>query len=160
MPGSRSTPVRLVRDSGVVAYTAEVPASPSDLFAILANPHRHHELDGSGSVQAEVRGPERLAPGDRFSTHMRLYGVPYVITNTVSAVEEDRLIEWVHPGGHRWRWELERLPDGGTRVTESWIARGARLPLLAYRIMGAYARNDDGIRQSLERAARIMAGRV
>jgi uncharacterized protein YndB with AHSA1/START domain len=71
-------------------------AAPSDaVFALLADPHRHHELDGSGSVRRAVAGPRRLQLGDRFGMHMRI-GLPYRITNRVVELEPDRRIAWCH----------------------------------------------------------------
>ena len=33
--------------------------------------------------------------------------------------ERDRLIAWAHLGKHRWRYELDDVPDG-TRITETF----------------------------------------
>lgn len=101
-----------------VARTAEVQAPAYDLFALVADPHRHGELDGSGTVRATVDGPHRLQQGARFSVRMQQYGLPYRITSRVTAFEDGRLLEWRHPLGHRWRWELDALSPGSTRVTE------------------------------------------
>ena len=101
-----------------VARTAHVQAPADVLFGLVADPRRHGELDGSGTVRDTVDGPRRLEQGSRFSVRMRQHGVPYRITSTVTAFEDGRLIEWRHPLGHRWRWELEPLPDRTTRVTE------------------------------------------
>ena len=94
-----------------------VPAPPSAIFDLLADPSRHPEIDGSGSVQRVLRGPKRLALGSRFAMSMRI-GVPYRMTNVVVAFEEDRKIAWRHFGRHVWTYELEPV-EGGTVVTES-----------------------------------------
>ncbi len=106
--------------SPVVSATLDVDAPPSAVFAVLADPRRHHEIDGSGTVRSAVRGPRRLRLGARFVTGMRM-GLPYVVPNTVVEFEEERLIAWHHLARVRWRYRLEPL-DGGTRtrVTEEW----------------------------------------
>jgi uncharacterized protein YndB with AHSA1/START domain len=96
-------------------------AAPADVvFAILADPRQHPRIDGSGSVQELVEGPDRLDRGAEFHVSMKLFGVPYKITNRVVEFAPDRRIAWRHFGGHRWRYELEPLDDGTTRVTETF----------------------------------------
>jgi hypothetical protein len=56
---------------------------------------------------------------------MRMYGVPYRITSTVTAVTPDHLFEWRHPLGHRWRWEFHATSPTSTRVTETFDYRDA-----------------------------------
>ncbi|MET0189576.1 MAG: SRPBCC family protein, partial [Pseudonocardia sediminis] len=111
-----------VVDAGArrVARRAEVRASASEIFDLLADPHRHGELDGSGTVRATVSGPSRLDMGASFSVNMKQLGVPYRITSRVVAFEQDRLIEWRHPLGHTWRWRLEPIEPAGTAVTETF----------------------------------------
>lgn len=101
-----------------VSATAVVAAPPAGVFALLADPHRHHELDGSGSVRGAVSGPHRLALGDRFGMRMRI-GLPYRVTNRVVALEPDRVIAWCHFARAVWRYELTPV-EGGTRVTETF----------------------------------------
>lgn len=141
----------------VVALRARVNASMHELWRMLANPHRHHEVDGSGAVQTRVIGPRELELGDRFRVDMRMMGVPYAITSTVTALEQDRLVEWQHPGGHRWRWELEAQPDGSTIVTESFDYSTARAPRIIERIK-APERNAVSIRDSLAALQRRYGG--
>ena len=54
---------------------------------------------------------------------MRMFGVPYRITSTVTALKPDELIEWRHPFGHHWRWEFDALSPTLTRVTETFDYR-------------------------------------
>jgi uncharacterized protein YndB with AHSA1/START domain len=126
-------------------------AAPADrIFDLLADPARHPELDGSGSVRASLgQGPGRLSLGARFGMRMRL-GVPYTILNTVVEFEEGRLIAWRHFSGHRWRWRLVDLGDGRTEVTETFDWSTASSPR-AIELLGFPARNRRGIEATLDR---------
>jgi Polyketide cyclase / dehydrase and lipid transport len=109
-------------DSGhrKVSRAVEVRASAAELFDIVADPYRHGELDGSGTVLGAVDGPRRLAAGARFAVKMKQYGVPYRITSLVTGFDEGRVVEWRHPLGHRWRWELTPSSQESTLVTETF----------------------------------------
>jgi hypothetical protein len=137
-----------------VSRSVDVAAPASVLFAIVADPRRHHELDGSGTVGGNIRAPERLEVGSRFSTKMRMYGLPYRMTCTVTAVAPDQLIEWRHPFGHRWRWEFDATSPASTRVTETLDHRDAgrvKNWLKYYQATGFTKRNAAGIEATLQR---------
>lgn len=131
-----------------VSRSVVVPAPPAQVFDLLADPRRHADIDGSGTVRGQVRGPARLSPGARFGMRMRL-GVPYVITSTVVEFEPDRRIAWRHLGHHVWRYELEPV-DGGTRVTETFDWGPARAPRVL-ELLRIPARNTRGIEGTLAR---------
>jgi uncharacterized protein YndB with AHSA1/START domain len=105
-----------------------IPALPEKIFDLLADPSRHREIDGSGTVRDAKSGSERLALGSKFGMSMKM-GIPYSMTNEVIEFEENRCIAWqTKPsaswgaklgGGRIWRYELEPV-DGGTRVREIW----------------------------------------
>ncbi len=113
----------------VVTAERFITAPPEKIFDLLADPTRHPEIDGSGTVR-KVRGrrtPERLSLGATFGMQMR-WGLPYKILNEVVEFEEGRRIAWQArpPGlagrffaGRTWRYELEPV-EGGTLVRESW----------------------------------------
>jgi uncharacterized protein YndB with AHSA1/START domain len=118
----------MAMEGDVVTVERVIPAPPTAIFDLLADPGAHARIDGSGSVQ-QVRGeaPSRLALGSVFGMSMRI-GLPYSMANTVTEFEEDRRIAWQArppglPGrffaGRTWRYELEPA-EGGTRVRESW----------------------------------------
>jgi Polyketide cyclase / dehydrase and lipid transport len=137
-----------------VSRSVEVHASPAELFAIVADPRRHCELDGSGTVGANIRGPAPLHLGARFSTRMNMFGLPYRITSTVTELTPDRLIEWRHPLGHRWRWEFEPVSPTQTRVTETFDFRDTgpvKDHLRYYEATGFAKRNAAGIEATLRR---------
>ena len=134
-----------------VSRSVVVPAPPSPVFDLLADPRRHAEIDGSGTVKGQVEGPERLSLGARFGMRMHLV-VPYRITSEVVELEPDRRIAWRHLGHHVWRYELEPV-DGGTRVTETFDWAPARAPW-ALELLRIPARNARGIETTLERLQR------
>ena len=137
-----------------VSRSVEVPAPAAELFAIMADPRRHHELDGSGTVRDNVSGPAKLVAGAKFSTKMRMFGVPYRITSTVTALKPDELIEWRHPFGHHWRWEFESLSPTRTRVTETFDYRDTgtvKDSVKYYERMGFAKSNAAGIEATLTR---------
>lgn len=99
---------RVDRGHRQVVRRARVAADAHDVFALLANPHRHHEIDGSGTVKPQVIGPRELRAGDKFRVSMQMHRIPYSLTSTATEIVPDRVVEWQHPGKHRWRWSSSR----------------------------------------------------
>jgi uncharacterized protein YndB with AHSA1/START domain len=105
-----------------------IAAPPERIFDILADPSRHPDFDGSGSVKQVMDGaPSRLSLGATFQMSMKR-GFGYSMLNTVTEFEDNRRIAWSPkpPSGRGarfvgriWRYELEPV-DGGTKVTETW----------------------------------------
>lgn len=105
-----------------------IPAPASEIFALLADPARHRDIDGSGTVRDATTGSQRLALGSKFGMDMKA-GFGYSMESTVVEFEQDRRIAWQSRppsgimarfiGGRIWRYELEPV-EGGTLVRESW----------------------------------------
>ena len=125
--------------SNGVSVERFVKAPPAAVFALLSDPSRHRDIDGSGTLRGAVEGARRLALGDRFGMQMRA-GLPYTMVNEVVELEPDRRIAWqARPvqtwaqrfiGGRIWRYELEPV-EGGTRVRETWdISQEAVKPVV------------------------------
>jgi uncharacterized protein YndB with AHSA1/START domain len=111
----------------VVSVERTIPAAPEKIFDLLADPARHHDIDGSGTVRDAKDCPARLSLGATFGMSMKM-GVPYSMVSTVVEFDENRRIAWqtrgpgklgARFGGRIWRYELEPV-DGGTLVRESW----------------------------------------
>jgi hypothetical protein len=144
-----------------VSVQRVIHAPASAIFAIVADPSRHPEIDGSGAVKKSKDAPEHLSLGSTFGMSMRV-GVPYTMTNTVIEFEQDRRIAWqtvvAGPlgrflGGRIWRYELEDTPEG-TRVTETWdITQDKQRFFLKRGPVGA--ETTKAITTTLERLARL-----
>lgn len=139
----------------MVSGSRVIDAPASEIFAVLSDPRRHGDFDGSDTVQdAMVSAPDKLEMGSKFGMKMRM-GVPYVIKSTVVEFEQDRLIAWQHFGKHRWRYELEPV-DGGTQVTETFDYSTAIFPK-GIEMMGYPDRHRGNIAQTLERLESLFA---
>jgi uncharacterized protein YndB with AHSA1/START domain len=121
----------MIETRDVVTVERVIPAPPAAIFDLLADPDRHPDIDGSGTVRRAKEGSQRLQLGSSFGMAMKL-GIPYAMVSTVVEFELDRRIAWETRGptaigrlfgGRVWRYELEPV-DGGTRVRESWDLRG------------------------------------
>lgn len=104
-----------------------IPAPPEKIFALLADPSRHVDIDGSGTVRQVKETPGRVKLGDKFGMKMKM-GIPYSMVSEIVEFEDNRRIAWQSRppgfagkmgGGRIWRYELEPV-EGGTRVRESW----------------------------------------
>lgn len=135
----------------VVQSTIAISAAPETVFALLTNPLQHPRIDGSTTLRHLRHGPTILSAGSTFGMSMRLFGVPYRVTNRVVEFEANRLIAWRHFEPQRWRYELTPV-SGGTRVTETfdysyWGTMGRRF----IRTLGWPARNQQAITATLLR---------
>ena len=106
-----------------------IEADAPTIFAIVADPGRHTEIDGSEMLRGALTDSAVSGVGDVFVLNMFLerLGGDYQMANTVVEYEQDRKIVWEprrHDvpdspvGGHLWGYELR--PDGekATVVTE------------------------------------------
>jgi uncharacterized protein YndB with AHSA1/START domain len=147
-----------------VSVERVVPAAPEAIFALLTDPARHAEIDGSGNV-VETRGsaPQRLVLGSEFGMSMR-YFVPYAMKSRVIEYDENRRIAWqtvpvykgseLFAGGRIWRYELEPV-DGGTLVRETWDISKER-PFTKPLVARMKDRTRDNITRSLERLEQVL----
>ena len=139
------------RGPRVVARSVTVNAPADELFALVNDPRKHGLVDGSGSVRDNVKGPSALSKGAKFTTKMRMYGVPYRITSTVTDhvdTAERKVVEWQHPAGHRWRWEFTPITADTTEVTESFDPRPSKIGKVFEKI-GVADQNAAGITETL-----------
>ncbi|GAB3483740.1 SRPBCC family protein [Nocardiopsis coralliicola] len=134
-----------------VSRSIVVDAPAERLFALVADPARHADFDGSGTVRGSESGSGRLAMGSEFGMSMRL-GVPYRMGNRVVEFEEGRHIAWRTAGPHRWGWTFEPEEDGRTRVTETFDYSLVPFPMAwAFIVLGIPGRNARAIEDSLLR---------
>jgi uncharacterized protein YndB with AHSA1/START domain len=118
----------MVQQRDIVSTERLIRAPAPTIFDVIADPRRHPDFDGSGSVKkARSDAPARLFKGATFAMDMKR-GLRYGMANTVTEFEEGRTIAWApKPAngkgarffGRVWRYELEPV-DGGTLVRETW----------------------------------------
>jgi uncharacterized protein YndB with AHSA1/START domain len=137
-----------------------IPAAPEEIFALLADPRRHKDIDGSGTVRDAKNLPDTLSLGATFGMSMHL-GIPYSMASTVIEFEPNRVIAWqTYPpgrahrlaGGRIWRYELEPV-EGGTMVRETWDISQERMKAL---VRPARAKTIVGMTKTLERIENLL----
>lgn len=112
-----------------VSATRRIPAPAERIFAVIASPQGHVDIDGSGSVIA-TSAASVTAVGDVFVMEMdrRPIGdqpdmAEYTVSNLVSIYEQDRVLAWMpgvqgrSPFGHSYGYVLEPVDDTTTDVT-------------------------------------------
>jgi uncharacterized protein YndB with AHSA1/START domain len=147
----------------VVTVERTIPAPPEAIFDLLADPERHKEIDGSGTVKGSRVGSTRLQLGSRFGMSMRL-GFPYGTENEVVEFDEPRRIAWQTRGtgivklfgGRIWRYELQPV-ERGTLVRESWDITNENAlskPMVRF----AASMTAKNMAATLERIEKIVSG--
>src|SRR3954451_10200234 len=140
-----------------------IAAPPGRIFEVVADPRRHRDINGNGTVREAYDVPERLSLGATFGMNME-FGGSYQLTSTVIEFDADRRIAWQSRppaessrwrhmfGGRIWRYELEPV-NGGTLVRESWdlTEEGLRWLVIGYR-----RKTRDNMTASLERLEQLV----
>ena len=145
-------------DDLTASATTHVDAPAEEVFDFIARPANHSIISGDQSVKGDRHGPDVLTgEGQRFGMSMKMYGLPYRITNTVVEYEGGRRIAWCHPGKHRWRWEVEPDAAGGCTVTETFDLSPSPLkPVL--KALGFPKKHQANLDQSVANVAKHFAG--
>ncbi|WP_432824994.1 SRPBCC family protein [Dactylosporangium sp. CA-092794] len=137
----------------IVTAARDIAAPAADIFELIADPVQQPRWDGNDNL-AEARSTDRVrAAGDVFVMGLTTGNVR---ENHVVEFEEQRRIAWrpSEPGrppfGHLWRWVLEPIDAGHTRVTHTYdwtdLTDEQRIPR-------ARATTADKLRASLDRLA-------
>lgn len=153
--------------------TGTIAAPPERVFALLADPARHTELDGAGMLRGLDSGPSPVGGvGDAFvmNMHQDAFGA-YQMRSEITEFEPDRKIAWapdIHPKdalsahigdldpcGQQYIWELEATGDGGTRVTHTydWSRLRDKSAEGLYPIV-----SEDAMRASVEQLRAAVSG--
>jgi hypothetical protein len=110
-----------------MSVSRTIPADAAAIFAVLADPQGHVDIDASGML-LDATGSPVTAVGDTFVVHMdreALNDFPlgkYDVTIEITEFEQDRRIAWTilgqiqPPIGHVYGYALEPT-DEGTIVT-------------------------------------------
>ena len=107
----------------VVSATRDIDAPADVIFELIADPARQPEWDGNDNLSKAAAGQRVRQVGDVFRM-TTTKGKER--DNHVVEFEEGRLIAWKPSGvgepqaGHLWRWELEPIDTGSTRVTHTY----------------------------------------
>ena len=114
-----------------VTASTTIEVAPAAVFAVLADPSAHADIDGTGWVRESMDGDCITAAGQVFRMAMYHPNHPdkdYKIANRVEVFDEPRAIAWkpgtespetaeLSFGGWIWRYDLEATGPSRTTVT-------------------------------------------
>ena len=118
-------------DAERVSASRTIEAPPEAVFAVLADPSTHADIDGTGWVRASLEGDRISAAGQVFRMAMYHPNHPdkdYEIANLVEVFDAPEAIAWkpgtespdtreLSFGGWVWRYDLEATGPSRTTVT-------------------------------------------
>jgi len=158
--------------TGLTAAAEEVvDARPEQVWDLVADVTRTGEWSPECIRAAWLTEPGRPRPGARFTGHNRFPGgFEYEVTCVVTEADRPRAFAWVvldddgdpaRPSSS-WRYRIDALPDGGSRVRQRFThgpgasflrAAAARAPDRAAEIIAARL---DGLRANMKATLRAM----
>lgn len=140
-------------ETTVVSATREIAADAATIFELIADPAQQPRWDGNDNLREADPGQRVTAVGDVFTMTTT---TAQVRENHVVEFEEGRRIAWKpsevgkEQPGHLWRWELEPVSEGVTRVTHTYDWTNLRDET---RIERARNTREANLRASLDRLA-------
>jgi hypothetical protein len=152
-----------------VSASTTIEATPEAVFAVLADPRSHADVDGTGWVEGSLDGERITAAGQVFRMAMYHPNHPdghYRIANLVEVFDEPRAIGWkpgaesdtgeLSFGGWTWRYDLEATGPSQTTVTLTydWSAVGPEIR--EYLPFPAFA--PGHLERSLEHLGELVVG--
>lgn len=147
-----------------ITVTRSIDAAAKDIFDVLSNPERHHEIDGAGHIVSDDRTDRIQKSGDVFRMNMDAphMGGEYQTDNFVTGFDKNKLISWQtapageEPGGWEWVWELASTGEHSADVTLTYdwskmdpkLAQELKMPLVP----------EEALAKSLDNLAAAVSG--
>ena len=97
---------------GQVIRRLTIDAPASRLYDLVSDPNKHHLIDGSGTVGNVKKSDEELTVGSTFTVAMKMHGLGYSITSTVTQACPDEVFEWRPPPTTRESPLRRQCPPG------------------------------------------------
>ena len=152
-------------DEKKITVSRTIDASPQEVWAVISNPARHHEIDGSGQIVSDEKSDRVTANGQVFTMNMNAphMGGDYQTDNHVTGYDENRLLAWqTAPAGTEpkgWEWLYELTPEGPnstqvqltydwSKVTDKELLKKVSFPLIS----------EDALEATLSRLASAVSG--
>lgn len=138
-----------------MSASREIAAAPDVIFELIADPAQQPRWDGNDNLTEAAAGQRVHAVGDVFAM---LVHSGTVRENRIVEFEEGRRIAWLpseegkEPPGHLWRWEIEPLGAGRSRVTHTYDWTNLTDEK---RLVRARATTADKLAASIERLAAL-----
>jgi hypothetical protein len=145
-----------------IRVRANIDAPSGAVFAVLADPRRHAEIDGSGMVQSAPDATPITAIGQVFTMAMfRTDLGEYRTDNHVVDFADGRRIAWSTgregqpPAGVRWGWALDPIDEARTTVTHTYDWTEVTDPAVLARVQFPRVQPDELVAtvRALEAAA-------
>ncbi len=166
-PGPASRLIGMEAERVTASMTIE--AAPEAVFAVLADPSGHADIDGTGWVGRSLDGDRITAVGQVFRMAMYHENHPdkdYKIANLVDVFDEPRAIAWkpgtespetgeLSFGGWIWRYDLEATGPSRTRVTLTYDWSAVPPQVREYLQFPPFGR--DHLDNSLQRLSDLVA---
>lgn len=152
-------------DEKKITVSRTIDATPQEVWAVISNPARHHEIDGSGQIVSDEKSDRITANGQVFTMNMNAphMGGDYQTDNHVTGYDENRLLAWqTAPAGTEpkgWEWMYELTPEGPnatqvqltydwSKVTDKELLKKVSFPLI----------QEDALEATLSRLASAVSG--
>lgn len=152
-------------DDKKISVSRTIAATPKEIFAVISNPARHVEFDGSGQIVSDEKSDRVTANGQMFTMNMNAehMGGDYQTDNHVTGFDENRLLAWkTAPAGTEpkgWEWMYELTPEGTdqtvvtltydwSKVTDKELLKKVSFPVI----------KEDALEASLSRLEGVAAG--
>jgi uncharacterized protein YndB with AHSA1/START domain len=152
-------------DQTSITVNRRIDASTSDVFAVLTNPERHAELDGSGFVLSDEKSDRITGAGQVFRMNMTgdHMGGDYQTDNTVVGFDPNHLVAWqtapagTSPPGWEWVWRLEAQGADATDVTLTYDWAKVTDPAILEKVSFPLV-DRDALEGSLDNLASAVSG--
>jgi hypothetical protein len=159
-------------DDYKVAVSRRIQAPAEAIFALLADPGRHPDIDGSGMLRTGATNTVVSGVEDVFAMKMHRDDLgDYEMNNYVVEYDLNRRIGWEpgpgeghpaaaeYPVGTRggWRWTFELAPDGPGATVVTEIFDCAAAPAWVQEATRNGEEWREGITNSLERLDELCA---
>ncbi len=155
-----------------VTASTTIEASPETVFAVLADPSAHVDIDGTGWVRGSLDGDRITAAGQVFRMAMYHPNHPdkdYRTANLVEVFDEPRAIAWkpgteseatgeLSFGGWIWRYDLEA--GGPSRTTVTLTYDWSAVPPEVHEFLHFPPFGPDHLDNSLQHLSDLVTSRV